>query len=82
MKIHYIILEKKLVLSKKDYNNWREIQDDYYDDYKSSLGPWTKNELIDYFKLDYKDEKDWPFSEKTINDFFNSKSEKLIIYEL
>ena len=47
-KVYYIILENDILLSKMDYNNWREIQDEYYDNFKASMGPWTYEETIHY----------------------------------
>jgi hypothetical protein len=70
--IHYIILENKLILSKKAYKNWREIQDEYYNFFTTSLGPWTKEDLLDYLENDYKSEDRWPFSRQQIEDFFSS----------
>ena len=77
-KIHYIILEDTVLLSKKNYSNWKEIQDDY-DDYKASLGPYSKEELIDYFKSDFKDETDFPISIQKIERFFNS--DEYLLYQ-
>ena len=45
-----------MLLSKKSYNSWREIQDEY-DDYKASLEFDTIEEIEDYLVLDYSDLK-------------------------
>lgn len=70
-----IFLEDGLILSKKVYKDWKEIQDEYYDKYKTSFPPMTCNEIMEYFEDDYKYEQDWPFSRKTIIDFFESEQE-------
>lgn len=70
-----IYLEDCVLLSKKEYLNWREIQDEYYDEYKASLSPMTYEEIIFFFEDDFGDEQDWPISKKTLIDFFESDKE-------
>ena len=77
-KANYIILENSILLSKKDYANWREIQDDF-DTYKASLGPYTKEELIAYLRDDIKYESEFPISIQRIESYFNS--DEYLIYE-
>lgn len=43
--LNIIFTEAELLVSKKSYSSWREIQDEY-DDYKASLGPWDAKRLI------------------------------------
>lgn len=69
-KVYYIILEDAILLSKMDYNNWREIQEEYYDNFKTSMGPWTYEELISYLEDDFKYEHKWPFIKEKLIDFF------------
>ena len=71
-KAHYIILEDAVLLSKKDYSNWREIQDEYHETFVTSFSPLTCDELIAYFEDDYKNEACWPFSMESIIAFFES----------
>jgi len=68
--VYYIILEDCVLLSKKKYNDWREIQVEYYDKFKTSIGPWTYEELISYFEEDFGAENKWPFKKENIIDFF------------
>jgi hypothetical protein len=68
--LYYIICDKKIILSKKSYQSWQDIQAEY-SDYKTSLGPWTKEELLDYFRNDYKEEE-FPFSEQEIDSLTDS----------
>lgn len=42
-----------MLLSRKQYSDWREIQDEY-DDYMASLDFETLVDVQDYIKLDYK----------------------------
>jgi hypothetical protein len=71
-KVFYILLEDVVLLSKKKYNNWREIQNEYYEKFKANLGPWTFNEIIHYFESDYGNENNWPFSKESIINFFQN----------
>ena len=67
-----IYLDNGMLISKKEYANWLEIQEEYYENYKTSLLPMTCKEIISFFEEDFKEEKNWPFSKTCILDFFNS----------
>lgn len=67
---YLIYLEDCLVLSKKQYHDWREIQAEYYEKYKANLSPMTCEEIIHFFEDDFREEKNWPFSRQSIIDFF------------
>jgi hypothetical protein len=58
-----------MVLTRQPFRGWREIQD-AFGDYMTSLGPWTEDEIIDFFGEDFGDEARWPFSRARIRDFF------------
>lgn len=61
-----------LILSKKPYADWREIQAEY-DDYIASLGPWPEADIIEHFALDYgADDALWPFPKSAIVRFMRS----------
>lgn len=75
--IHIIYLDNGVLLSKKEYKDWWEIQDEYYDHYKTNLTFSTYEEIIQFFKEDFKDEKNWPFSKNEIITF--SESSDLVI---
>ncbi|MCL2634007.1 MAG: phosphotransferase [Oscillospiraceae bacterium] len=77
-KASYIILEDMVLLSKKYYLEWREIQDEYYETYKANLPAMTCDELLEYFRLDYGSVDESPFLREEIINFFNS--DKLILY--
>jgi hypothetical protein len=69
-KVYYIILEDSILLSKSEYHHWREIQSEYYDNFKACLGPWTYEELISYLEDDFTDESRWPFIKENLIGFF------------
>lgn len=70
--VYYIILEDDILLSKKKYNHWREIQDEYYDNFKTCMGPWTYEDLVTYLEDDFRDENTWPFIKQNLKDYFES----------
>ncbi len=43
-----------MLISKKEYQSWREIQDEF-PDYTASLGPWAAQETVDYLNKEYPD---------------------------
>lgn len=52
MQITIIYLKDEMLISKINYESWREIQDEY-DDYKTSLGPWSTDEVVEYLNDEY-----------------------------
>ncbi|MEJ2591356.1 MAG: hypothetical protein P8178_08145 [Candidatus Thiodiazotropha sp.] len=54
MIISIVYLEHGMVITKKEYQSWREIQDEF-GDYKTSLGPWDTKEVTDYLSDEYPD---------------------------
>lgn len=76
-----IYLEDGMILSKKTYSNWMEVQEEYYDKYKANLSPMTCEEVIKFFEEDFKEEKNWPFSRDDIIEFFNSKELVMCSYD-
>lgn len=58
-----------MLLTKKKYPSWREIQDEF-GEYMASLGPWSIEEIIDYIRLDYPTNP--PFTEDQIRRFIES----------
>ena len=68
---HLVFLKSRLLIVKRPDADWHQLQDDY-DDYMTSLGPWTAHEIACHFALDYTtDDRKWPFSRKVISDFFS-----------
>ncbi len=54
MHLHIIYTEQEMLLSKRVYSSWQEIQVEFTD-YKASLGPWTEEEIIEYLADEYSD---------------------------
>lgn len=63
-----IYLNDKIMISKKAYPDWHEIQKEF-PDYISSLMPMTESELIQYLNEEYSSP---PFSENKIRSFFRN----------
>lgn len=66
-----------MVLTKKAYQDWREIQDEYREHYQANLMPLTCEDIIDFFEMDFKEEIYWPFSKNEIIQFFEGKTETI-----
>lgn len=54
MNIHVIYTESEIILSKKQYESWHEIQDEY-PDYKASFSSWTIKEIEEFLADEYLD---------------------------
>lgn len=55
MNLHVIYTRSNLlILSRREYASWRQIQDDI-DDYMSSLGPWTATQTVEYLQEEHPD---------------------------
>ena len=67
--LHIIYTEDEMLLSRKEYACWRDIQDEYQR-YKASLGPWTPKEVIDYLSDDYRNLE--PSAFKQVHSFLTS----------
>lgn len=52
MKLHIVYTETAVLLSKKSYISWKEIQNDF-SEYKASLGPWSIEEVTLYLDDEY-----------------------------
>ncbi len=69
---HLIYLRSgPLIISRKRYADWREIQDEY-EDYMTSLGPFSEEALLEFLSDEYGDESRWGFTAREIRDFMNS----------
>lgn len=72
-----IYLDNGVVLTKKEYQDWREIQDEYWDHYKANLIPLTCENIIEFFEMDFREEAYWPFSKNDIIQFFEGEAETI-----
>ena len=50
--MHIVITDNEIILSKQDYQSFREIQNDFFN-FVTSLGPWTPEVVIDYLETEY-----------------------------
>ena len=51
--LHIVYLRKgAMLLTKKHYRDWREIQDEF-EDYMASLGPWPVSDVLDFLVFEY-----------------------------
>jgi len=69
MELHIIYTDSNVVLSKKKYGEWIQIQEEF-PDYKASLGPWSLDEVIDYLDDEY--DNLLPSASIQVNEFSNS----------
>ena len=69
MELHIIYTDSNVVLSKKKYDEWNQIQEEY-PDYKASLGPWSLDEVIDFLKDEY--DNLLPSASIQVNEFSDS----------
>lgn len=61
-----------MLLSKKHYSSWREIQDEY-ESYMTSVGPFSEEELVDFLSEEYGcDDAKWGFSREEVRGFMKS----------
>ena len=76
MKTYNLIFlrNSKIVLSKKTYSDWKDIQTEF-DDYMSSIDFESKEDLIEYLCADYK--IDLELINSQINKLESSELEKI-----
>lgn len=75
--LHIVYCKSQMLLTKRHYDDWRQIQS-AFPDYKASLGPWTADEVMDYFRHDWGDDGSrWPFSREQIQTFLDSYHETI-----
>jgi hypothetical protein len=61
-----------MLLSRKQYSDWREIQDEY-ESYLTSVGPFSVDELLEFLSEEYgSDDAKWGFSREEIQGFMKS----------
>ena len=53
LRLHLIYLrDGRILVSRKEYANWKEIQAEY-EAYMASLGPWPLEEVVDFLTTEY-----------------------------
>jgi hypothetical protein len=71
--LHLIYLKPdRMLLSRKQYSDWREIQDEY-ESYLTSVGSFSVEELVNFLSEEYgSDDAKWGFSREEIHSFMKS----------
>lgn len=72
MDLQIIYTELRVYLSKKSYASWKEIQNEFFD-FKTSLGLWPANEVIEYLTDEYSYLK--PSASEQVKNFIQDKVE-------
>jgi len=72
MQLHIIYTDTDMLLSKRAYASWREIQG-RYPTYKASLGPWNVDHVVEYLADEYSDIS--PPAAEQVSDFLASQDE-------
>ena len=76
MQLNIIFTETNIIVSKRLYNSWHDIQHDYAD-YIASLGSWTQDEVADYLSSEYKNLS--PSADEQISTLITSLAETVVI---
>ena len=76
MQITIIYTKQEMLLTKKAYVGWREVQAEYLG-YKSSLGPWEIEEVVDYLEFDYANLE--PSASVQVNALINGPSDTIAL---
>jgi hypothetical protein len=75
--LHIVYCESRMLLTKRHYDDWRQIQS-AFPDYKTSLGPWPAVQVMDFFRHDWgEDGTRWPFTREQIAAFLESDHETI-----
>jgi len=72
MHLHIIYTETAMLLSKRSYASWREIQDEYQS-YRASVGPWPHEWVAEYLSDEYSDL--WPSAQEQVHVFLSEALE-------
>ena len=76
MDYHIIYLEEEMLLSRKNYADWRQIQNEFKN-YKASLGPWSDENILSYLEEEHPDLLD-KYKEQ-LDSFFKSNQESFVL---
>ncbi len=72
MQLHIVYTATEMLLTKKSYSSWREIQGEY-PTYKASLGPWSEAEVLEFIEPEYPNLS--PSASEQIMSFVSSPNE-------
>jgi hypothetical protein len=68
-----------VLLTKKPYSTWREIQDEFAD-YMTSLGPWPVADVLQFLHDEYPADAG-PEEAERINRFMSSTEETFLLFQ-
>jgi hypothetical protein len=74
--LHIVFLEDRTLITKRPVGDWREFQN-LYADFKTSLGPWTAEQVIDFVETEYPG--DPVFNRARIETFLASSDINLVV---
>lgn len=74
--IYIIYTETEVLLSRRSFGSWREIQEAYAT-YRSSLGPWSVDEVVEYLEYEYRDL--WPSARVQVDSFLAGGAESCVL---
>jgi hypothetical protein len=76
--LHIVYLRSgPMLLTKKSYGSWRDIQDEF-EDYMASLGPWPAEDVLHFLRDEYPNDLS-PAEIQRINGFLGSGTEMIEI---
>ena len=76
--VHIVFCKSRVVLTKRHYDDWQRVRSDF-NDYSSSLGPFSAVGLLEYFRSDWGDDpSQWPFTQAQIKIFMKSDRETIV----
>jgi hypothetical protein len=77
MNLHIVFRKNCVCIVKNASADWRDLQARFAD-YKASLGPWSAEQVANYWSLDYgTDKSKWPFQREEIEAFARSETDVL-----
>lgn len=76
---HVIYLRANgIALSREQVGSWHDLQQ-RYDDYMASLGPWTLEEILEHFAIQFgSDDSGWPLGRAAIEAFMTRGPELVL----
>jgi hypothetical protein len=70
--VHIIFTSSAVLLTRRSYASWRQIQGEF-DDYKASLGPRSPEDVIEWLATEYSDLS--PAARDQVRAFLNGEEE-------
>ncbi len=74
--LHIIYTQDAVLLSKRAWSSWREIQD-AFPGYKASLGPWAPEEAARFLQSEYSDLR--PSADRQVRSLEANAEEAVIV---